>query len=96
MRNRLSAVQAENERLRNQLRDQQDTAEHNLVRNAREYKRVCDENAKLRELVGMMAKAIGVTADKCRGDCIGPYECTLDGGCPIQKLMRELGIEVGA
>ena len=51
---RIDELCAENERLRNQLRDQQDTAEHNFVRNAREYKRVCDENAKLRELVDYM------------------------------------------
>ena len=58
------------------------------------FERLEKENAKLRELVDMMAKAIGVTVDKCRGDCIGPYECTLDGGCPIQKLMRELEVGV--
>ena len=51
---RIDELCAENEWLRNQLRDQQDTAEHNFVRNAREYKRVCDENAKLREQVDYM------------------------------------------
>ena len=83
----------ENAKLRNQLHDQQDTAQHNFVRNAREYKRVCDENAKLRELVADLWT-------HCPAD---RYYCSLceygndDGSeCKLADRMRELGVEVDA
>jgi len=72
------------ERLRNQLHDQQDTAEHNFVRNAREYKRVCDENAKLRELVKAMTPFL----------CCMPFASCNTLAASVRKRMSELGIEV--
>lgn len=45
-------------------------------KNVADLQEALDENANLRELVGMI------------------YECSFNDGCPIQKLMRELGVEV--
>lgn len=65
---RIDELCAENEQLRNQLHDQQDTAEHNFMRNAREYKRVCDENAKLQEQVDYMTPLALYAASECERD----------------------------
>ena len=85
---RIDELCAENERLRNQLHDQKDTAEHNFVRNAREYKRVCDENSKLREL----ASELWVSCPVHDSDC---DECKHKGGrtgCELYDRMLELGV----
>lgn len=97
---RIDELCQENERLRNQLHDQQDTAEHNFVRNVREYKRVCDENAKLRTQLADVTESVGRMEERCAklrelvrdiyidmwnyGEWLEPYE----------QRMRELGIEV--
>lgn len=87
---RIDELCAENERLRNQLHDQQDTAEHNFVRNAHEYKRVCDENAKLREL------AQGLRHCSQLRDCedCPLYDLTEPEHCRSARLEKALGIEV--
>lgn len=93
---------AENENLRKQLHEQQDTAEHNFLRNAREYNRVCDENAKLRKLVSGLLYCAHEAYGMCARTPIGggkPFTC-----CPLynfeireyccEKLMCELGIKL--
>ena len=83
---RIDELCAENERLRNQLHDQPDTAGHNFVRNAREYKRVCDENDKLRRLVKHLHEC--EEHDDCEG-----CEYEADDVCDFEHDMQELGIE---
>ena len=83
---RIDELCQENERLRNQLHDQQDTAGHNFVRNAREYKRVCDENDKLRRLVKHLHEC--EEHDDCEG-----CEYEADDVCDFEHDMQELGIE---
>jgi len=52
-----------------------------------EAERLCDENAKLRELVR--------AAWKCIHSGLSCYDCRLiAGGCTLQTSMRELGVEV--
>lgn len=95
-------LKAENERLRQELAIREESEQEKTIESLRQenvdwedkYRALAFDNAKLRELVGMMSKAIGVSATTCYGDCIAPYECSFNGGCPIQKLMRELGVEV--
>lgn len=51
------------------------------------------ENAKLRELAKRMARALGVGSNLCDRNCGWEFECDMVS-CPIEKAMRELGIEV--
>ena len=83
----------ENAKLRNQLHDQQDTAEHNFVRNAREYKRVCDENDRLRELVSDMWEACPADGYYCIYHC-EHYDKESESHCKLEARMAELGVEV--
>ena len=83
---RIDELCAEVERLRKQLHDQHDTTEHNFVRNAREYKRVCEENAKLRELV----------RDMWREGAFEPGASYVTEAYGLAERTRELGIEVRA
>lgn len=86
------------ERLRNQLHDQQDTAQHNFVRNAREYKRVCDENDRLRELVRDMWRFTGAACKKhprlFDPSAQGGQMVQLNAIDAFEQRMRELGAEV--
>ena len=89
---RIDELCAEVERLRKQLHDQKDTAEHNFVRNAREYKRVCDENAELRELVRWMY-------DRMDESCAvqhpyAPAPISYDRLIQAAARAHELGVEV--
>jgi hypothetical protein len=77
-------LKAENAKLRDDLETQRETAWHNTKRNAREYKRVRDENDKLREL----AKKLKACNSSC-GRCIELY-----GICEHETELRELGVEV--
>ena len=88
---RIDELCQEVEQLRKQLHDQQDTAEHNFVRNAREYKRVCDENAKLRWLVNGLTWCCENYG--CDNRC-QLYDESEPDDCCEQRLKRELGIEV--
>lgn len=51
------------------------------------------ENAKLLELAKRMARALGVGSNLCDRNCGWEFECDMVS-CPIEKAMRELGIEV--
>ena len=54
-----------------------------------QVKALAEENAKLRELVRALADCRNTTCDDCvRWD----YP---EGGCSLNSVMRELGIEVG-
>ena len=84
-------------RLRDDLQTQREVATDNTNRNAREYKRVCDENDKLRELVRRYSEY--TDQDRCEG-CVYKSRCN-DGYVDecwqlteIRRLARELGIEV--
>ena len=106
---RIDELCAEVERLRNQLRDQQDTAEHNFVRNAREYKRVCDENERLRsclsdgadnarEIMGENARLRKLVRDMWDFYCVVPDEPhaskeEIDFSVEVWRRMRELGVD---
>ena len=86
---RIDELCQENERLRNQLHDQQDTAEHNFVRNAREYRRVCVENDKLHDEVERLR------ADQAHwelGNCPScPNVVSLQEALEQNAKLRELG-----
>lgn len=88
----------ENAKLRNQLHDQQDTAQHNFVRNAREYKRVCDENDRLRELVRDMWRFTSAACKKhprlFDPSAQGGQMVQLNAIDAFEQRMRELGAEV--
>lgn len=73
-------------RLRDDLETQREVAAHNTNRNAREYKRVRDENDRLREL----AKKLKACNSSC-GRCIELY-----GVCEHETELQELGVEVDA
>jgi len=47
------------------LREQLDAAEHNQVRNAREYARLCHENGRLRALVRTLYMCSNIRCDHC-------------------------------
>lgn len=74
-------------RLRDDLQTQREVATHNTNRNAREYKRLADENDKLREALRAAWKCVhaGISCSDCR---------LIAGGCTLQTAMQELGIEV--
>lgn len=52
------------------------------------------ENAKLREMVRMMARALDVGTEWCYQHCCIEFQCDM-ADCPISTVMRELGIELG-
>ena len=102
-------LKAENAKLRDDLETQRETAWHNTKRNAREYKRVRDENDRLRELV-RDAWGSGHPDRSCEGcdirdECHDDTERLRKDGIfsfsrclfelRIEERMRELGIEVG-
>lgn len=78
----ISDLLAENAALRQQLADVTES-----------MGRVEERCAKLRELVGRMAKALRVGSGWCNRDCADEFGCDLHG-CPIEASMRDLGIEV--
>lgn len=85
-------LEAENAKLREQL----DAKEHNERRNLREYKRVTDENDRLRELVRDLTPFHEHAWDGDRDGCswcnLHPDSC--DGyPCPISIRIRMLGSE---
>ena len=51
-------------------------------------------NAKLRELVAKMARALGVNSEWCDRDCEREFDCNWMDECPIASAMKELGAEV--
>lgn len=71
-----------------------------------EYMRggLADENAKLRELVARMAKALGIDCEWadpnwCKSPCVLEFGCWPESDhteirCPAWATMRELGVEV--
>lgn len=56
--------------------------------------KVAQKNAKLRELVPKMARALGVGTGWCYSTCSHEFMCDPAKECPIEKVMAELGIEV--
>lgn len=85
----IAELQAENAKLRDDLETQRETAWHNTIRNAREYKRVCDENDRLRELLGESLMDYKLYAKKYG---LPPY--LSDVNEHLDARLRELGIEV--
>lgn len=78
-------AKVENARLRSCLSDDAENA-----------KLIMGENAKLRELVEKMARALGVGSDWCNRDCGEEFGCWGDengvtGRCAIVDTMEELG-----
>ena len=94
----IAELTAENEKLRDDLETQRETAWHNTIRNAREYKRVCDENDKLRDWCGEMLDSlmseICATAHWCEEE--DWHTCSDDscGNYSFVIISRELGIDV--
>ena len=93
----IAELNAENAKLRDDLETQREVATDNTRRNMREYKRVCDENDQLRELVRRYSEY--TDQDRCEG-CVYKSRCN-DGYMDecwqlteIRGLARELGIEV--
>lgn len=90
-------LKAENSKLRDDLETQRETAWHNTKRNAREYKRVRDENDKLRELADILCfcMQIHTRCDDCKlngakGDLAHDPLLACKG---LHKMLRELEIE---
>lgn len=80
------------------LQDKLDAAEHNAKRNIREYKRLCDENDRLRELVRDLDALLNDFCDKeepdgehCPAWTDKGVQCRLRD---IEDRMSDLGIEV--
>ena len=82
----------ENEKLRDDLETQREVATDNTRRNMREYKRVRDENDKLRELVKLMHMTIKDLQEAFDASVVvGGVE--LSAEYFEAEYMRELGIE---
>lgn len=95
---RITEILAENAKLRDDLETQREVATDNMNRNAREYKRVRDENEKLRELASILCFCMQVhkLCDDCKlngakGDMAHDPLLACDG---LHAMLRELGIEV--
>lgn len=85
----IAELQAENAKLRDDLETQREVTWQNTKRNAREYKRVRDENDRLRELLGESLMDYKLYAKKYG---LPPY--LSDVNEHLNARLRELGIEV--
>ena len=74
------------------LKSENDGYAGQLTRLTYESELLRSENAKLRELVRRMARALGVGGEWCDRDCGAEFGCDLTD-CPIEREMRELGVE---
>ena len=91
-------LKAENAKLRDGLETQREVAWHNTKRNAREYKRVRDENDRLRELASILCfcMQIHTRCDDCKlngakGDMAHDPLLACKA---LHAMLRELEIEV--
>lgn len=91
-------LKAENSKLRDDLETQREVATDNTRRNMREYKRVRDENDRLRELASILCFCMQVhkLCDDCKlngakGDMAHDPLLACKG---LHAMLRELGIEV--
>lgn len=94
----IAELNAENAKLRDDLETQREATWQNTKRNAREYKRVRDENDRLRELASILCfcMQIHTRCDDCKlngakGDMAHDPLLACKG---LHAMLRELGIEV--
>ena len=94
----MKQLKAENAKLRDDLETQREAAWHNTIRNAREYKRVRDENDKLRKLASILCFCMQIhkQCDDCKlngakGEIAHGPLLACDG---LHEMLRELEIEV--